>query len=119
MNKRKKQQMKIDRLEQYDSVTNIAREIFERKNKDYGNSFAIYGPVGVIVRLGDKIQRLSSVSKNGITFVESEKLEDTLFDLANYAKMALMLLKENQFQNVDVPPDDSSSSSELSSSSDV
>ena len=101
-----------DRLSQYDAVTNVAREIFERKNKDYGDSFAIYGPVGVIVRLGDKIQRLSSVSKNGISFVETEKLEDTLFDLANYAKMALMLLKENnnQFQKVGFSSSEGSSS---------
>jgi len=106
-----------NRLLQYHIVTNIAREIFERKNKDYGDSFALYGPVGVIVRLGDKIQRLSSVSKNGISFVETEKLEDTLFDLANYAKMAIMLLKENQFQNVEEPSGCSPTSE--SSSSDV
>jgi hypothetical protein len=42
-------------------------ELFTKKNADYGDAFANYGPVGVIVRLGDKIQRLSSVSKNCVT----------------------------------------------------
>lgn len=41
-------------------------ELFTKKKSDYGDAFANYGPVGVIVRLGDKIRRLSSVSKNGV-----------------------------------------------------
>ena len=36
-----------------------AFETFLRKNKDYGDAFATYGPVGVIVRIGDKIPRLT------------------------------------------------------------
>ena len=83
------------RVEQYDSVSADARETFVRKNKDYGDSFATYGPVGVIIRLGDKIQRLASVTKSGVTLVETEKIDETLLDLANYAKMAIILLREN------------------------
>ena len=48
----------------------------------------------MIVRIGDKINRLMSVSKNGVALVDDETLNDTLLDLHNYAAMALMLRKE-------------------------
>ena len=65
-----------------------------QKNKDYGDAFATYGPIGVIVRMGDKISRLQSI-KNSITMVNDEKIRDTLIDLHNYAAMAIMLLDED------------------------
>ena len=40
--------------------------LFERKNADYGDAFATYGAVGVIVRMGDKISRLSSISSTRV-----------------------------------------------------
>ena len=70
------------------------KEMFEKKNKDYGDAFAAYGPVGVVVRIGDKVQRLASISKTQVTLVKDESLRDTLMDLANYASMAVMLLDE-------------------------
>ena len=72
-----------------------AFELFRQKNQDYGDSFATYGSVGVIVRIGDKIQRLLSVSNNGVNLVNNESLRDTLIDLHNYAAMAIMLMDEN------------------------
>ena len=44
--------------------------------------------------MGDKIQRLVSVSKDGVTLINSESLRDTLIDLHNYAAMAVMLIDE-------------------------
>ena len=85
-----------NRLEQFKKVQKECMELFEKKNRDYGDAFANYGPVGVIVRMGDKIQRLSSVSKNGINLVDNESLRDTLIDLHNYSAMAIMLLDENK-----------------------
>ena len=69
-------------------------ELFKKKNADYGDSFATYGAVGVIVRMGDKISRLSSVTKNGVNLVNTESIRDTLIDLHNYSAMAVMLLDE-------------------------
>ena len=71
-------------------------ELFTRKNADYGDSFATYGAVGVIVRMGDKINRLSSVTKNGVNLVQTESIRDTLIDLHNYAAMAVMLLDDGK-----------------------
>jgi hypothetical protein len=88
-----------NRVLQMAKVQKEGIELFEKKNADYGDAFANYGPVGVIVRLGDKIQRLSSVSKNGVILVNNESLRDTLIDLHNYAAMAIMLMDEKPEKN--------------------
>jgi hypothetical protein len=85
---------KPDRISQLDIIQLEARQLFEKKNKDYGDAFATYGPIGVLVRIGDKIQRLQSIHTSGITLIEDEKMRDTLIDLHNYAAMAIMLLDE-------------------------
>jgi hypothetical protein len=84
------------RHQQMSAVQKEAFELFKRKNADYGDAFAKYGTVGVIMRMGDKIQRLVSISKTGINLIETETLRDTLIDLHNYAAMAVMLLDETE-----------------------
>ena len=86
--------MAENRLNQMKAIHDEALELFRKKNSDYGDSFATYGTVGVIVRMGDKIQRLISVSKKGVALVDNESLRDTLIDLHNYAAMGIMLLDE-------------------------
>jgi hypothetical protein len=84
------------RVLQMEKVQNEALELFKKKNKDYGDAFANYGPIGVMVRMGDKMQRLVSISKNGINLVSDESIRDTLIDLHNYAAMAIMLIDEEK-----------------------
>ena len=86
----------MNRVKQLRSVQNAALKLFEKKNADYGDAFATYGAVGVIVRIGDKISRLSSVTKSNVTLVNDETLKDTLIDLHNYSAMAYMLLDEEE-----------------------
>ena len=83
-----------DRVVQMQKVQTEALELFRKKNTDYGDSFATYGPVGVLVRMGDKISRLSSITKSGVNLVNTESLRDTLIDLHNYAAMGIMLLDD-------------------------
>ena len=54
----------------------------------------IFNSIGVIVRMGDKINRLSSVTKNKVSLVQNESIRDTLIDLHNYSAMAIMLMDE-------------------------
>ena len=82
------------RINQMKKVQNESMELFTRKNKDYGDAFATFGTIGIIVRMSDKIQRCLSISKNGIQMVNDENLRDTLIDLHNYSAMAIMLLDE-------------------------
>ena len=86
----------MHRVTQLKTVQNEAADLFKKKNKDYGDAFASYGPVGVIVRMGDKINRLSSVTNNGINLVKTESIRDTLIDLHNYSAMAIMLMDEDK-----------------------
>lgn len=83
------------RIAQMRKVHAEALALFESKNQCYGDAFAVFGPIGVIVRLGDKIHRLSSITRSGISLVSSESVRDTLVDLHNYAAMAIMLLDES------------------------
>ena len=84
----------MNRPDQLAQVQKEGYELFVKKNKDYGDSFATYGPIGVIVRMGDKISRLTSLTKSGIQLVDNESVRDTLSDLHNYAAMAVMLMDE-------------------------
>jgi hypothetical protein len=89
-----------ERIEQMHEIHEEALYLFARKNQDYGDSFAEYGPVGVIVRMGDKIRRLVSISSSGINLVNTESLRDTLIDLHNYAAMAIMTLDDTKHETL-------------------
>lgn len=84
----------MDRVEQMRMIQQNALTLFTKKNKDYGDAFAKFGTIGVLMRIEDKIQRAISISKNGVTLVDDESIRDTMLDLHNYAAMALMLLDE-------------------------
>ena len=82
------------RVEQMQVVQATALELFKKKNIDYGDAFAKFGVIGVLMRIEDKIQRSLSITKNGVNLINDEGIRDTLIDLHNYAAMALMLLDE-------------------------
>ena len=83
-----------DRVEQMKCIQHEGLELFTKKNIDYGDAFAKYGIIGVLMRIEDKLQRSVSITKNGANLVNDEGIRDTLLDLHNYAAMALMLLDE-------------------------
>lgn len=101
-NDSKGNEVKEKRANQMSAVQKEGFELFKKKNADYGDAFAKYGTVGVIMRMGDKIQRLVSISKTGINLVETETLRDTLIDLHNYSAMAVMLLDETDTNDTNV-----------------
>lgn len=84
----------MDRVEQMTKIQKEGLELFRKKNKDYGDAFAKYGVIGVLMRIQDKLQRSVSITKNGVNLVENECIRDTLIDLHNYAAMAMILLDE-------------------------
>ena len=81
----------MDRVEQMKHIQHEALELFIKKNADYGDAFATFGTIGVLVRIEDKIKRCISISSKNVQLVDDETLRDTLIDLHNYAAMALML----------------------------
>ena len=90
----------MTRVEQMKTVQAEALALFEKKNKDYGDAFANFATIGVLVRLSDKISRAVSISKSSVTLVNDESLRDTLIDLHNYAAMAIMLMDEKSTEEL-------------------
>jgi hypothetical protein len=84
----------MNRVEHMKKIQGDALELFSKKNADYGDAFAKFGTIGLLMRIEDKIQRALSITKNGVNLVNDEGIKDTLLDLHNYAAMALMLLDE-------------------------
>ena len=73
-------------------------ELYSKKNHDYGDAFgqtfAELGVISAVTRISDKTNRLKSLATKDQR-VNDEKIEDTLMDLANYAVMTLIELKDN------------------------
>ncbi len=84
----------MDRVEQLKQIQAEALALFTKKNADYGDAFAKFGVIGVLMRIEDKIQRALSITKNGINLVDDETLRDTMIDLHNYSAMTMMLMDE-------------------------
>jgi hypothetical protein len=84
----------MDRVKQLEEIHQEALELFKKKNKDYGDAFADFGLLGILVRLNDKIKRAITITETSISLVEDEKIQDTLIDIHNYAAMGLMLANE-------------------------
>lgn len=81
----------------FESVLDEMRDLHAKKNKDYGDafhkSFEEFGVTAGVVRLNDKMERVKSLVKNGKAEVKDESLMDTLKDMASYAVMLYVELK--------------------------
>ena len=84
----------MDRVSQMTHIQKKALDLFEKNNADYGDAFATFGVIGVLMRIEDKLHRALNISATQIHLVEDENIKDTLLDLHNYAAMALILLEE-------------------------
>ena len=82
------------KVKKHEKICKKLNGIYERKNKDYGDSFgrsfAEYGMTMPCIRLEDKLQRIKNLVRNGTAEVNDESIDDTLLDLANYAIMTLI-----------------------------
>lgn len=84
-------------IERLEKIQAEGKAIFERKNKDYGNSFAEDGVLGVMIRMKDKMNRFITLARNnGEGAVKDEALRDTLIDLHNYAAMAIIAHEDGE-----------------------
>ncbi len=78
---------------EFNDLYEKCRNIFEKKNSDYGDSFVDYGLIGILVRLGDKFNRINSLINKKI--VNYESIDDTILDSFNYIILALILISIN------------------------
>ena len=81
-----------------EAILNEIRQLYNRKNADYGDSFDKtldeFGLVASATRMSDKFNRFKSLIKNPAQ-VSDEKIEDTLIDLASYAIMTIKWMRQN------------------------
>ena len=84
----------MNRVEQMEKIQREGLELFKKKNKDYGDAFAKFGVIGVLMRIEDKLHRSITITKSGVNLIKDETIRDTLIDLHNYAAMAMMLYDE-------------------------
>lgn len=86
-------------VQQFMDITTDMTKTYEAKNHDYGNSFdqSLYkfGLIASIVRMNDKMNRLETLASKKAE-VKDESIEDTLLDLANYAIMTVMWLRNSR-----------------------
>ena len=88
----------MDSISLHAELVEYLHELYIAKNTDYGNSvhdtYEKYGLVSFLVRIEDKLNRARTLAlSNGKQKVADEKIEDTLLDLANYAILAVLELK--------------------------
>lgn len=85
-----------EKNKEFKHITDKMLELYSTKNELYGDSFNMLmhelGLVAGVVPLDNKLRRIKSIIKG--TEVKYESLEDSLFDLANYAIMMLIHLIE-------------------------
>ena len=78
---------------------NVAEEIaclLDRKGQDYGTeNIKKFGSYGVLVRVSDKVERLINLSRKEGQ-VNFESVEDSWKDIAGYAILALIELREGR-----------------------
>ncbi|MCD6125062.1 DUF1599 domain-containing protein [bacterium] len=77
-----------------DKILNRIRDTILIKNERYGNSFQQtieeYGPIALLIRLTDKLNRLKTAYKH------RESMEDTLLDIAGYAILGLIEIENKK-----------------------
>lgn len=83
----------MSKYEMHAKICEELTQIYYNKNQDYGDSFAIVRakvPDAIRVRLWDKMLRLDNLLSGKDALVQSETIEDTLKDMANYCLMELI-----------------------------
>ena len=89
-------------------ILNNMQAVYEAKDSDYSATGLPMGNLrkcedagieawrGCLVRIGDKMSRLENFLKEKEYLVISEKAEDTVIDLANYAILMACLIQESK-----------------------
>ena len=89
------------KVNSHEDICRNLNDIYARKNTDYDDAFAKslkeYGMTMPCLRIEDKLTRLKALTiHNQTQQVLDESIEDTLLDLANYAIMTLVEIKNKQ-----------------------
>ena len=88
----------MNNVEKFKRIATELGDLYEKKNKAYGNSFSdTYKKLGIIsavTRISDKNNRLCNLATNPDIDNLGESLADTLRDMASYCIMTLIEMEE-------------------------
>lgn len=88
----------MNNVEKFKRIATELGDLYEKKNKAYGNSFSdTYKKLGIIsavTRISDKNNRLCNLATNPDIDNLGESLADTLRDMASYCIMILIEMEE-------------------------
>lgn len=88
--------------EQYDSVISISRDIFFKKNEDYGTAWRILRPSSLTDQLYIKAKRIRSIEEKEEMKVK-ESVDMEFVGIINYCVMALIQLESEDYEGDDMP----------------
>lgn len=84
----------MDKVEIHAAICDEIKALYARKNHDYGDSFGKSfekeGFAAARIRMGDKMNRIDTLTRGEKAQVQDESIRDTFLDLANYAIMTLV-----------------------------
>lgn len=91
----------MSRVKQFKEIAEEITELYEKKDKAYGNSFgSTYEKLGIIsavTRISDKYNRLCNLTTSATPINDfGESIEDTLKDMAAYCIMTIIAMKNQK-----------------------
>ncbi len=81
--------------ELFDSFTQMAKELMERKNHDYGEAWREMRISSITDLILQKLLRIKQIEDNSGKTIVSEGLDANYLDMVNYAAFALIKMSEN------------------------
>lgn len=82
-------------VEEFKEIVAQMVALKEKKAGDYGNSWKVFGLTGVVYQIASKFIRIWNLH-NSKKIPNNEALEDSFIDIANYAIMAVQLIRSGQ-----------------------
>lgn len=90
---------------QYDTIIASCRDIFLKKNKDYGTSWRMLRPRSLTDQLFIKAKRIKNLEENGSGKID-EGIDPEFMGIINYGIMALIQLELADDENVELSTDE-------------
>lgn len=91
--------------EQFDFITNMCRDLFQKKLSDYGASWRILRPKSVTDQIFIKAKRIRSIEEKGEQKID-ENIESELIAIVNYGVVGLIQLHLPPTEIVDIPKEE-------------
>lgn len=92
----------MEKVQQFREIADSLGNLYEKKNKAYGDSFGStfekLGIVSAVTRISDKYNRLVNLATHPDIDNLGESIEDTLKDMASYCVMTLIELDANKLK---------------------